>query len=148
MPNVTGELSTFASTSLQPFSPELWFVPNTEGFTEDGKLRTSQPVKATLAADQTFTVYLAQTAAVRSAVPMYYSIEVRWLDPGNNYVRVDFFPGVKLRVPVNDSVITDILEAPILADDVWISDGGVEPPGSVSGDLIFDPITNDLLRVN
>jgi hypothetical protein len=79
---------------------------------------------------------------------MYYTIEVRWLDTAGNYISIEHFPGLSFRVTSVDAVITDLIDAPILSDHVWISPGGAEPQGSVSGDLIFDPTTNDLLRIN
>lgn len=148
MANVTGSLATFGFNSLAGFSPELWFIPTTEGFTDDGKLRAAQPVQATINSDQTFTAYLVQSGSVRAWQPFYYTIEVRWLDPGSNYTRVNEFPGIKVRPPTTDAVITDVLVAPVLSDDVWISPGGVQPEGAVPGDLIYDPTTDDLLLVS
>lgn len=144
MPYVTGSLATFGAYSLQPYSPRLQFIPSGPGMTQDGKLRASQPVEAVIGDDNTFSVYLVHTTAVRPV--FWYEVKVTWLDAEGNFIREDWFPWT-LTVPEAGGDITDLLNIPLSYGDVWVSNGGVEPPAAKSGDLIFDPITNDLLRV-
>lgn len=138
MATVTGELATFGFSSLQPYSPEIVFTPSGPTTTAL-KVRASKPVVVVPEMDQTFSVELTSTDTMRPAA--WYTLSIRWLDSGGNFVSVDY-PDWKLFVPSAGGDLATLLDVPANPAQVWV---GVDPPsGATSGTWWLNPTTGDL----
>lgn len=141
MPVVTGNLRDLATRSLNAYKPVITFLPSGPGV-HGSNLYASQPITVTPAVGTAaFSVTLADTTAARP--DLWYTVEVRWLDPGGNYVFVDRFPW-KLRVPADGGAIGDLMEAPTNPWQAVIST--TEPVTAYDGLWWLDPNTGDLME--
>lgn len=145
---VTGILSGFNRLPLYNASPVIEFHPSGPAMKDFGtalyatKVVTATPDPATAA----WTVDLEDTDHLVPAT--HYEVVTKWLDPAGNFISADYWPG-RLYVPTGGGRFYDLYRTggnPLM---VWIDSGApTPPPGAVGGDLVFDPITNNLYQVS
>lgn len=139
---IFGQLSDVRADLLS--SPELWFTPNVTS-TDGLGIFSIKPVKALIVGNQ-WEVPLEVTTNLRPAGDVYYTLRIISLDPDHVgpekvYIYLDF-PGWQIYVPEGGGTLGELVNAAILSTQFWNTPDGVEPPGSRSGDLIFNRSNN------
>jgi hypothetical protein len=104
MATVTGTLYDISGGHLAGKNPELVFTLNDTAATGGG-VYVTEPSVITPGGDGSFTVSLPSTDLMRD--DNYYSLQIQWLDPAGNYIRIDF-PDWKIRVPTGGGTIGDL----------------------------------------
>ena len=142
MATVNGNLRTFFKSDLTGRAPFIRFIPSGVRVKNNAVFAGAHKDVPVEADSGYFSLDLEETVG-----DDYYTIQLWYLDSAASYISVDY-PDFKLYVPAAGGEIGDLIDTPLVAGEVWISPGGSEPPGSKSGDLLFDPITNDLFQIN
>lgn len=89
MPVYTGSLESFGLESIYDLNPEIVFEANKPAVGVFGQLFATEPIIANPIENGFWTVTL-QNTSVLITDDVYYKMTVRWRDPANNYMRVDF----------------------------------------------------------
>lgn len=144
---VNGNVSTFGLNSNDLIAPEVVFTPTEPAFSGSKFLLSAKPVVAPVSGDGSgaFTANLAPSTATRP--PTQYKVQIRSLNPVGGYIYADFLTAPVV-VPPEGGDIADLAAAPLNFGMVWITDDGVEPPGSKTGDLIWNTTTDDITKIN
>lgn len=145
---VTGVLSGYDRLPLYNRSPVIEFRASGNATKDFGsvlyatRVITSTPDPA----NGQWSVDLEDTDHLVPAT--HYDVAIKWLDLDGNFISVDYLDG-RLYVPTGGGRFYDLFRAggnPLM---VWIDSGApTPPPGAVGGDLVFDPITNNLYQVS
>lgn len=115
---VTGTLADFGLNSMLTDAATITFTPS--GPTIRGMfLLATRPITVTPDVLGAFTVQLATTAEM--IPPRWFTITIKWLDSGGQYVNVDF-PDWRLFVPFGGGAITDLLQLPPNPQMIWTSE--------------------------
>lgn len=107
---VTGTLKTFGLESLAGKQPVIVFEANKAATGPGGELFATDPVRVPPANDGAFTARLQATENLITD-GVHYNMWIEYLDPANNYVRVDN-PDWQLRVPTAGGALGDLLKVP------------------------------------
>lgn len=149
---VTGSLRTFFRKDLTGRAPFLRFIPSQVGIKQGFVFAEAHQDVTPEISSGFFSVDMEETPPL--GPDAHYTMQLWYLQDPNtppgqtqNWACVDF-PDVKIYVPAGGGDIGDLSNAPLRPGEVWVSPGGSEPAGSKPGDLIFDPLSDDLFVIN
>ncbi|AOY72049.1 hypothetical protein ARZXY2_2519 [Arthrobacter sp. ZXY-2] len=118
MPDVTGTVTEVGGGHLDGAFPEIHFKLNAAN-RKGGVLVPTQPFIVSPASNGVWTANLQQTTNMHDLA--WYTLSIRWLDLGGNYVRADF-PDWALQVPASGGAFSDLIsKPPTNTQMVWVS---------------------------
>lgn len=143
---VTGVLADFGRSALSR-NAQIEFHPSGNASKAAGSvLYATRPITTTPnAANGKWSVDLETTDFLHPET--WYEIVILWSDAANNYVSKDFVPG-RLYVPPIGGAFTDLYRVKPNGLEVWIASATSVPVDASALDLLFDPETDNLYKVN
>ncbi|MGY2747200.1 hypothetical protein [Arthrobacter sp. UYCu723] len=119
MPVISGTLRDFGLAAFPGQQPEIVFRANQPAVTSGGAILATKEIKVTPNSAGDWSVTLSATDTLATG-GIWYTIEITWQDPANNYTQVDF-PDWRLFVPGKGGDLADLLEKPANPSLVWVS---------------------------